>query len=197
MDKLHLSGAETVILDGGLGTELERKGADVTTRLWSARILKEDPDMIFRTHKEFFEAGADVATTASYQATVKGFEEIGLDKKAAEDLIRSSIRIAKKARDEFWSELPKADKSARRFPLVAASIGCYGASLADGSEFNGRYKDEVTAEQLKDFHRGRLVMLLEEGPDLVAFETVPCAVEVMALAELLEEPEIQAFGTPA
>ena len=187
----------TIILDGGLGSELERQGADLSGKLWSARyrylyhciiyrldhansiyefatrLLRDEPDLIYRTHKAYFVAGADVATTASYQATVKGFQELGLDTLTAEDLIRSSVRLAKKARDDFWNEYQiSSDGGERQQPLVAASIGSYGASLADGSEFNGNFRSTATLEGLKDFHRSRMLLLAREGADILACETV-------------------------
>jgi homocysteine S-methyltransferase len=141
------------------------------------RLLRDDPDLIYRTHKAYYEAGADVATTASYQATVKGFQELGLDTAAAEELISTSVRLAKKARDDFWAEYQRDGGGERRLPLVAASIGCYGASLADGSEFHGNYRSTMTPEAIKDFHRARMLLLAREGADILACETValhPC-----------------------
>ena len=136
------------------------------------RVLRDDPDLIYRTHKAYYAAGADVGTTASYQATIQGFEQLGMDEAAAEDLICSSVRLAAKARDDFWSEYQQSGGKGRRRPLVAASVGCYGASLADGSEFHGSYRLTCSKDQLKDFHRRRLLILAGAGADLLACETV-------------------------
>lgn len=172
-----------MILDGAFSTELERRGCDLNDPLWSAKILMEDPDVIGLVHRDYYEAGADCATTASYQATLEGFMRRGLSERKAAGLIQLSIRIARKVRDEFWAQT--ADKSRRPFPLVAASVGPYGAFLADGSEYRGDYA--LDEKELRAFHRRRLALLVEAGPDLLACETIPCLKEAIALAELLPE----------
>ncbi len=170
-----------VILDGGLATELERLGADLTGPLWSAKVLAEAPHLIERIHYDYFMAGADVATTATYQATFEGLARRGIGKKAAADLMRSSVALARDARDRFVNDMADG----RRPPLIAASIGCYGAWLADGSEYRGDYG--LTADELMAFHRPRMEVLVESDPDILACETIPCQVEVEALVRLLED----------
>jgi homocysteine S-methyltransferase len=174
--------AGVVILDGALATELERRGADLRDALWSARLLLDDPGAIRRVHRDYFDAGADVATTASYQASLPGLMRRGLDMRRAEEVLRLSVRLAQQARDEFWHAGPPAD---RLWPLVAASIGCYGATLHDGSEYRGDYG--LSVQQLIDWHRPRLEILAGSGPDLLACETIPCVAEAEALVRLLEE----------
>jgi homocysteine S-methyltransferase len=184
-------GRQTVMmLDGALATELERRGADLVDPLWSAKVLVERPDLIRRVHWEYFNAGADVATTATYQATFEAFARRGWSREAAADLMRSAVMLAIEARDEFWA-LP-GSRARRLKPLVAASIGPYGAFLADGSEYRGRYGLGESA--LKDFHRPRLQVLAHAGADLLAFETIPCLSEALALAQLLTEfPSMSAW----
>ncbi|RME58217.1 MAG: homocysteine S-methyltransferase, partial [Caldilineae bacterium] len=126
-----------VILDGALATELERRGADLNDPLWSAKVLLENPAMIRQLHYDYFVAGADVAITATYQASFEGFMARGLSQAEAADLMLLSVRLAQEARDAFWAE--PANRTGRLRPLVAASIGCYGAFLADGSEYRGDY----------------------------------------------------------
>jgi homocysteine S-methyltransferase len=154
--------------------------------LWSARLLRDDPELIYQTHLAYYLAGADFATSASYQATVSGFEKAGIRAADGEALIRSSVVLARRARDEAWAQMRVDSRDAsvaRSRPLVAASIGCYGASLADGSEYRGDYS--LTLEELKEFHSRRLLLLAEEQPDVFACETVPCLREVEALLQLL------------
>ena len=153
--------------------------------LWSARLLRDDPELIYQAHLAYYLAGADFATTASYQATISGFEKAGISATDGETLIRRSVVLARRARDAAWAQMCDANdtKHVRSCPLVAASIGCYGASLADGSEYRGDYA--LSLEELKDFHRGRLLMLAQEQPDAFACETVPCLKEVEALLQLL------------
>jgi homocysteine S-methyltransferase len=176
-----------VILDGALATELERRSADLNDPLWSARLLLEAPDLIRAVHADYFMAGADVATTASYQATFAGFARRGLDHKQAATLMRLSVDLAAQARDEFWAHYlvePK-DQCDRLRPLVAASIGPYGAYLADGSEYRGDYG--LSVEELMDFHRPRMAVLVATNADLLACETIPCQAEGEALVRLLAE----------
>ena len=178
-----LQSGGVLMLDGGLATELERRGADLNDPLWSARLLIEQPDLIRDVHRDYFIAGADVATTASYQATFEGLARRGLDHQAAADLMRASVRLALEARDSFWA-IP-ANRSGRLKPLVAASIGPYGAMLADGSEYRGGYA--LSEEALMEFHRPRMRVLAGAGADLLACETIPCHAEARALARLLAE----------
>lgn len=170
-----------VILDGGLATQLERLGADLNDPLWSAKVLAEAPHLIEQVHYDYFRAGADVATTATYQATFEGFARRGISKKAAADLMRTSVALARDARDRFVNEVADG----RRPPLIAASIGCYGAWLADGSEYCGDYG--LTAAELMAFHRPRMEVLVGSDPDILACETIPCQVEAEALVRLLED----------
>ena len=172
-----------VVLDGGLATELERRGADLVDALWSAKVLLEAPDRIRRLHSDYYASGADVAITASYQASFAAFQKRGLSAAQAADLMRLSVHLAQEARDAFWKE--EANRRGRVRPLVAASIGCYGAFLADGSEYRGDYG--LSTQQLIDWHRPRMQTLIDAGPDLLACETIPCLQEGEALLELLSE----------
>jgi homocysteine S-methyltransferase len=179
-----------VILDGGLATELERRGADLRDPLWSARLLLEKPEMIRQLHLDYFSAGADVATTASYQATLPGLMARGLNREQAIEVLRLSVVLAHQARDQFWQM--HDNREGRLRPLVAASIGCYGAFLHDGSEYRGDYR--LSVQQLMDWHRPRLEILASSGADLLACETVPCLQEAEALTRLLAEfPETPAW----
>ncbi len=179
-----------VILDGALATELERRGADLADPLWSAKTLIEQPELIRAVHSDYFAAGADVATTATYQATFEAFARRGIDRGAAAQLMRGAVRLAADAREEFWA-VP-ANRAGRSRPLVAASIGPYGAMLADGSEYRGRYA--LTDVELRDFHRPRIAVLAGSGADLLAFETIPCLREALILARILEDfPPLSAW----
>jgi homocysteine S-methyltransferase len=172
-----------MVLDGALATELERRGCDLHDPLWSAKVLIEAPDLIKQVHTDYFAAGADCAITATYQATFAGFARRGLNEEEAADLMRLAVRLAIEARDEFWAD--PANRLGRPKPLVAASIGSYGAFLADGSEYSGDYG--LTEDELMNFHRPRLRILAESEVDLLACETIPCLVEALALARLFDE----------
>ncbi len=179
-----------VLLDGALATELERRGCDLNDPLWSARVLLEAPERIREVHTDYFEAGADCATTASYQASLDGFVRRGLSEAQAFRLIQKSVQLAVEAREAFWAD--SAHRAGRPRPFVAASIGPYGAFLADGSEYRGDYG--LSEEQLMDFHRPRMTALVESGADMLACETIPCLREARALARLLTQfPEASAW----
>ena len=177
-----------VVLDGGLATELEALGFDLTDRLWSARLLLSDPAAIEAVHLAYFRAGANVATTASYQASIDGFADAGLDRHAALRLIALSVELASRARDRYRAEMDVKDDGTL---LVAGSVGPYGAFLADGSEYRGDYDPGPTA--LADFHRPRLEALVGAGVDLLAFETIPTVREAEVLVRLLDELSVPAW----
>ena len=178
-----LSHHPTLVIDGALATELERRGCDLKDDLWSAKILLEQPEIIKQVHLDYFRAGADCAITASYQATVEGFEKRGLNRIEAIALMQKSVKLAAEARDEFWSD--PANRIGRDKPFVAASVGPYGAFLADGSEYRGEYG--LSEKELRDFHRPRMKTLIEAGADMLACETIPSLIEAQAIANLLEE----------
>ena len=168
--------AGPVVLDGGLSTELEAAGSDVSSALWSARLLRDDPDAIVAAHAAFAAAGAQVATTASYQATFDGFAAAGIDRAETARLITSSVALARRGAPEGW---------------IAGSVGPYGTMLADGSEYTGDYVDAVGVRELRAFHRPRMELLAEAGADVLACETVPAAAEAEALIA-----EAQALRVP-
>lgn len=170
-----------VVLDGGLATELEARGHDLSDALWSARLLIDSPETIRGVHASYLEAGADCVVSGSYQATIEGFRRRGVGAEEARRLLGSSVELARQARDAFWRHAP----AGRLRPLVAASVGPYGAFLADGSEYTGRYdRDEAG---LLDFHAERFALLAAAGADLLACETLPSRVEAHVLLRLLDE----------
>lgn len=168
-----------VILDGGLSTALETWGYALDDRLWSAALLRDAPDAIIAAHRAYLDAGADVVTTASYQASILGFVSWGLSEGQAADMLQRSSRLALVARDGHHAP-------GRPRPLVAASIGPYGAYLADGSEYDGRYEG-VSRGELEHFHAERLEILADSGVDLLACETLPSLREADVLLELLRD----------
>jgi homocysteine S-methyltransferase len=175
------------ILDGGLATELERRGLDLADPLWSARALLERPALVELVHRDYLAAGADVITTVTYQATVPGLLARGLTEADAVELLRAGVTIACRARDAYARSLPED----RDPPLVAASIGSYGAFLANGAEYRGGYGLSVDA--LAGWHRPRARVLEASGTDLLAFETIPAREEIDAIVRVLEEAD----GPPA
>lgn len=163
-----------LIFDGGLGTRLADRGNDVTGALWSAEILRDTPAEVQAAHEDFFRAGADVATTCSYQVT---FETLGDE---AEDLLRRSVDLALRAADAV-----RAEEGGARPLYVAASVGPYGAGPGEGTEYDGAY--DVDKRGLVDFHRRRIEVLADTDADFLLAETVPSIDEVEVLIELLGE----------
>ena len=172
-----------MVLDGGLATALEARGCDLNDELWSAKILIEDPEVIRQVHLDYLAAGADCIATTSYQATLAGFQRRGFSEAEGVELLSLSVRLAVEARDAFWGET--ANREGRQRPLVAASIGPYGAYLADGSEYTGDYG--ISRLELLEFHRARWRILAESDADLLACETIPTEEEADVLLELLRE----------
>ena len=168
-----------VILDGGLATELERRGHDVSGSLWSAAILRTAPEAIEQVHYDYYAAGAQVAISASYQASYEGFAAAGIDPDETTELLHRSVALAISARARYRRDHP-ADE--RRL-LVAASVGPYGAISHDGAEYRGDYG--LTGGELVAFHARRFGVLAASGADLLACETIPVLDEARALAQLL------------
>ncbi|MEV6211931.1 homocysteine S-methyltransferase [Kitasatospora sp. NPDC051914] len=176
--------AGPLVLDGGLSNQLADAGHDLSDALWSARLLADDPGAVTAAHLRYFRAGAQVAITGSYQASFEGFAHRGLGRAEAERLLALSVRLAREA-------ARRAEAEGAAGPLfVAASVGPYGAVLADGSEYRGRYG--LSAAELERFHRPRLEVLAAAGPDVLAVETVPDAVEAEALLRA-----VRGLGVPA
>lgn len=180
-----------MVLDGGLATALEARGEDLNDPLWSARVLLEAPEQVVAVHRSFLDAGADCIATATYQASVDGLAARGLDPEAVLDCFRSGVELACRARDQFWAEGDRPD-STRLRPVVAASVGPYGAYLADGSEYRGDYG--VDRQALQAFHAPRWEALVATDADLLACEMIPSGLETEVLLELLERtPDARAW----
>jgi homocysteine S-methyltransferase len=177
-----------VMLDGAMATELENRGADLNHALWSAKLLTGNPMLIKQVHLDYLKSGADIITTASYQASYDGFSKQGYSREKATGLMQLATLLAVQAREEaregHYIQGPE--------PLIAASVGPYGASRADGSEYRGDY--DLSVEELISFHRERIKVFAESGADLLACETIPCPEEALALIRLLKEfPGVKAW----
>ena len=170
----------SVILDGGFSTQLERRGFTLRDSLWTARLLLTDPDAVRAAHADFFAAGAEVAITASYQVSESGFVAAGRPAGEASLALVRSVELAREAAAQF--EGPR---------WVAASIGPYGATLADGSEYTGSYALDERA--LRDWHRPRIEALASAGPDVFAIETIPSAVEAWAIVDACADVGVPAW----
>ncbi len=169
-----------ILIDGGLATQCETQGCDLNNSLWSAALLRLQPEALVAAHRAYLEAGAECIATASYQASRRGFMSLGVGKNEADDLIVRSVDLARQAISEF-----RRNSGGEPEPWIAASIGPYGAALHDGSEYTGDYS--VTSDELREFHEQRLGLLDKENPDVLACETIPSLAEAKVLCELLKD----------
>ncbi|XP_010869579.2 homocysteine S-methyltransferase 1 [Esox lucius] len=186
-------GLGPLILDGGLATELESAGFKLQgDPLWSARLLHTNPQAVKDAHYRFLCAGADVITTATYQASIEGFvRHLDMTPEQANQLMVTGVTLAREAVKHFTTDHPPSD---RREPLVAGSIGPYGAFLHNGSEYTGAYAQDMSTEELKAWHRPQVHCLATAGVNLIAMETIPSVKEAEALLELLREfPDSKAW----
>ena len=167
-----------VVLDGAMSTPLEKLGADTNNDLWTAKALIDNEELVYEVHKMYFEAGADLIITDTYQANVQAFEKVGYSEKEARNLIKKAVKIAQKARDDYENRTGKHN-------YIAGTIGPYGAYLANGSEYRGDY--ELSVEEYQQFHLPRIEELVNAGVDILAIETQPKLDEVLAILELLKK----------
>ena len=175
-----------LLLDGGLSNELERQGCNLNDSLWSAKLLEINPEAITQAHLSYLESGAQCITTASYQASVPGFMSIGYDRSESEAYILKSVHLAEEAIKRFTASRP-----VNFTPLIAASIGPYGAYLADGSEYRGDYG--ISDEKLREFHLSRMRLLDRSNADFFACETIPSFQEAKILADILNDTQKAAW----
>ncbi len=183
VQQLNLSGLH--VLDGGLATELEQRGFDLSGPLWSAHVLERSPEAIAAVHRDYLEAGADCLLTASYQVSAEGFQQLGRDSQDAANALRESIALAETARAEYQARTPR--------PIwIAASLGPYGAMLHNGAEYHGNYA--CSFEELAGFHSRRIAVLAETNADFLAFESIPSLQEAEAILTALDEyPDTPAY----
>jgi homocysteine S-methyltransferase len=181
-----LDAGANLTVDGALATELEAHGCNLEDPLWSAKVLLEQPRLVKRVHRDYFRAGANIAITASYQATPLGFARRGIAEEEALDRVALSVRLADEARREHLAENPDAGPL-----LVAGSVGPYGAYLADGSEYRGDYI--LSRNEFLEFHRPRIAALVEAGADFLACETLPSLPEAEALLALMKEFDVEGW----
>ena len=172
-----------MVIDGSMSTALENLGANLNSKLWTAKALEVSPELVRQVHLDYFKAGADCGITCSYQATIPGLMNAGCTREEAEKLIARSVELFMEARKEWWEE--EGEKEGRMWPLCLAGIGPYGAFLADGSEYRGHYG--VSDEVLDEFHRRRMEILHEAGADILLIETQPSLHEALLAAGIAEE----------
>ena len=112
-----------------MSTSLERLGCDTDNELWTAAALINQPELVYQVHKEYFEAGARLAITDTYQANLPALKKAGLTEKQARQVIEKAVELAKQARDDYETETGAHG-------YVAGSIGPYGTNMSNGSEYS-------------------------------------------------------------
>lgn len=175
----QIAAGRTIVLDGGIGTHLGARGNDITGSLWSAGVLRDNPDEVKAAHRDFFQAGAMVATTCSYQVTFDGVRQAGGTDAETVELLKRSVRIAREAASE-----------AHQTGWVAAAIGPYGAGPGKGTEYDGDYG--IGVQELAQWHRERIDVLARTDADVLLVETIPSLTEVEAIAQ-----DIAIYDSPA
>lgn len=184
-DLLAINGL--LVIDGAMGTELEARGCNLNDKLWSAKVLVENPELIYQVHLDYFRCGADFIITSSYQASIDGFARRGLTEIESIELMKKSVELAKKARLDYLNECKQT-----KILLIAGSIGPYATLLADGSEYRGDY--QLSHNEYSKFHRPRIQALCDAGIDFLSIETIPSVTEVKSQLKLLKEfPNITAY----
>ncbi|MCX8581351.1 homocysteine S-methyltransferase [Gilliamella sp. B3482] len=171
---------QNIIIDGALASELQRRGCDLNDSLWSAKVLIEQPDLIRQVHYDYFKAGADCATTASYQASPLGFAKKGISLDESIKLIKKSVELAQQAKEQYLTQIGK-----NKLLFIAGSVGPYGAYLADGSEYTGNY--QLSEEEFIEFHQIRIQALIDAKADILACETLPNFAEIKAIVKVLKQ----------
>lgn len=132
--------------------------------------MSSDPKLIERTHLKYFESGADIGMTATYNARVKysRFLNKGVQ------LLANARKTAKK-------------NGIKRDLLVAAACGAYGSAAIDSLEYDGNYGKEVTQKFLEDEHKVKFNDLIKnKNVDILAYETIPNLLEVKAILNVLK-----------
>jgi homocysteine S-methyltransferase len=172
-----------MVIDGSMSTALEKLGANLNSQLWTAKALAQTPELVKQVHLDYFKAGADCGITCSYQATIPGLMKTGYTEAEAKALIARSVSIFLEARNEWWEAEGK--NTDRAYPLCLAGVGPYGAFLADGSEYRGKYG--ISRDKLREFHKERMELLWNAGADLLLIETQPSLEEALVEAKIAEE----------
>ncbi|CAK9796528.1 Homocysteine S-methyltransferase 1 [Anthophora plagiata] len=185
------------LLDGGFSAQLSTHvGSKIDgDPLWTARFLSTNPEAVYATHLDFLRAGADIIETNTYQASIPGLmKHLSITEEESVNLLHEAVTLAKKAVDNYTKETAGNNEVENKNPVIAGSCGPYGASLHDGSEYNGTYGKTTSRETMIQWHRSRIDVLVNSGIDLLALETIPCYQEAEALVELLREyPNIKAW----
>eukprot|EP01038_Epipyxis_sp_PR26KG_P005628 gene5628-7772_t len=173
-----------LILDGALGSEVKyRNPSSMDPYLWSAGALIDDISTINGIHLDYIQQGADIITTSSYQISYESFQRFrGYSISQTNKYLLDSINVAHSAKTRACDLVEKSI-------FVASSIGCYGAHLADGSEYHGEYGKSLS--YLMNWHEQKLNYVALQNPNIIACETIPCKMEAIALTKLIANSSSQ------
>ena len=143
-----LTSSEVVILDGGMGAELEKFGASIDKDLWSGRCSIDNPEIVREVHQNFVNSGANVITTNTYASTPISMKEYGYDG-YIEDWNNASVKIARQVAD-----------SSDREVAVAGSVSTCGSW------------DKIEPKLLKPGFDQQISILSDAGVDLIILEAM-------------------------
>jgi S-methylmethionine-dependent homocysteine/selenocysteine methylase len=163
---------EVILLDGAMGTELDRRGVATPLPLWSAAALIEAPEVVRAIHEDYIRAGADVVTTNTFRTTARTMRRAGRPLEEAERLTRLAVTLAREARD---AAVAGAGSGAGRDVWIAGAMApledCYRPDLAPPSA-------EAAAE-----HAAQAALLADAGADLLLVETMNTIAEAAEAAK--------------
>jgi homocysteine S-methyltransferase len=153
-----LSDNGVVILDGGIGAELERLGAPMDGILWCGRCSVENPDLVRQVHESYVVAGADVITANTYATPPTAMKEAGLSE-LIEDWNLAGVKLAREIADNAPHEV-----------AVAGSVSTYGSWRKLG------------INELRPGFDRQVKILADSGADLIILETLGSEPEIVQAA---------------
>jgi S-methylmethionine-dependent homocysteine/selenocysteine methylase len=154
----RLAARELLVLDGALGTELERRGSPSELPLWSARALTLAPELVATIHRDYLEAGADVLTANTFRTQQRTLDSVGA---RAPDLTHTAVEIARRI----------ADSADREIFVVGSAPpleDCFRPDLVPSDR-------ALTRE-----HAAHAEQLAAAGVDGILIETMNCSREALA-----------------
>jgi S-methylmethionine-dependent homocysteine/selenocysteine methylase len=160
----RLAEGELVIIDGGMGSQLQAEGVPMDEVAWSARANLERPDVVQRVHEAYIRAGAEVIIANTFAASRAALEPAGLGSRVAE-ANRNAVRAALRAREATATRPVAVAGSMSSFCPIAMEPTAPDAPLGRPASEDPRFPG------LADF-REQAALLAEAGADLIALEMI-------------------------
>lgn len=179
---------KVILIDGGLGTELEQRKVNINSLLWSSVALVEAADDVTKLHYDYYHSGANVGITCSYQCSEDSLKASDKEKYSSKEsrlqVYKESVEVCKRAKIMRMADAKAIELLVS--PEIAGSIGPFGSFLNDGSEFTGGY--ERSEDEYQAFHEEKLDFFMNgtEEVDYLQLETMPNFEEIKALLMLIK-----------